>query len=158
MIEGNNQPADDPTPNRVPPLEEELSDSMRVLPVIEEVVHLDKRVIETGKVTIAKKTVEHDETVNMLFRYDDVQVERVEVNRYLSADEEAPEMRQEGDTTVVPVLKEVVVVEKRLLLVEELRITRRQVERPFQTTVTLRKEEVTVTRSEPDRPGANPLP
>lgn len=37
----------------------------------------------------------------------------------------APEIRTEGDVTIVPVLEEVLVVEKRLVLKEELHIRRR---------------------------------
>lgn len=119
-----------------------------VVPVIEESVRLDRKVIETGKVTVSKKTVEHEETVEGIFKYDDIQVERVEINEYIK--DQPPGVRYEGDTMIVPVYKEVLVVEKRLLLVEELHITKKQVEKPYHTTVTLKKEEVTVRRSTPD--------
>jgi uncharacterized protein (TIGR02271 family) len=126
-------------------------ENSEVFPVAEETVKLDKKMVETGKVTISKKTVEHDETVSEMFRYEDVQVERIAINEYISTDH-PPGIRQEDDTTIVPVLKEVVVVEKKLLLVEELRIKKKQVEKPYQTTVTLRKEEVSIDRSDPDAP------
>jgi len=56
---------------------------------------------------------------------EDVQVERVTINRMLDA---PVEMRQDGDTTIIPVVEEVITVQKRLLLREEVRITRRRVE------------------------------
>ncbi len=54
-------------------------------------------------------------------------IERVPVNRIVA---ESPSQRQEGDTLVLPVVEEVIVVEKRLMLREEIRITphREQVE------------------------------
>lgn len=56
---------------------------------------------------------------------DDVQVERIPINRII----EGPlETRQEGNVTIVPVVEEVVMIEKRLLLKEEVRITRQRTE------------------------------
>ena len=73
-----------------------------------------------------------------------VEVDRVAVGRYVDGPE-AP--RQEGDTLVVPVFEEVLVVEKRLVLKEEIRITRRRVsETAAPQRVTLRSEEIVVER------------
>jgi stress response protein YsnF len=67
-------------------------------------------------------------------------------------------IRQEGDTMIVPILEEVLVVEKRLMLKEELRITtmRRTASEPQHFT--LRSEEAIVERLEPNRPDANADP
>jgi len=56
---------------------------------------------------------------------DDVSVERVPVNRIV---EVLPETRQEGDITIIPVVEEVITIEKRLLLREEVRIRRSRTE------------------------------
>ncbi|MFD1693079.1 DUF2382 domain-containing protein [Azotobacter chroococcum] len=68
-----------------------------------------------------------------------------------------PQVRQEGDVTVIPVLEEVLVVEKRLVLKEELRVRRVVHEEPHSVPVTLRREQVTVERtpqkSRPPKPG-----
>jgi hypothetical protein len=52
-------------------------------------------------------------------------VERVAVNRIVDA---YPQVREEGDTTVVPVVEEVLIIQKRLMLKEEVRITRKRVQ------------------------------
>jgi len=59
---------------------------------------------------------------------------------------EAAATRYEGDTMIVPLYEEVVAVEQRLRITEELHITRRQV--PFREPqrVTLRSEEVELER------------
>jgi uncharacterized protein (TIGR02271 family) len=74
---------------------------------------------------------------------EEVTVERVPVNQFV---EHAPEPRQEGDTVVYPVLEEVVVVQRRLLLKEEVRVTKRVTESRDPQTVTLRSEEVKIER------------
>jgi hypothetical protein len=54
---------------------------------------------------------------------DDVAIDRVPVNRIF---DEAPTTRQEGDVTVIPVVEEVLVVQKRYMVKEEIRIDRRR--------------------------------
>jgi stress response protein YsnF len=68
-------------------------------------------------------------------------VERMPVGRFVEA---APAIRQESDTTVYPVVVEVLVVEKRLRLVEEVRVTRRQATRHAREEIALRREEIAV--------------
>lgn len=54
---------------------------------------------------------------------EEADVRRVPVNRIVS---EAPQTRQEGEVTIVPIVEEVLVVEKRLLLKEEIHIVRKR--------------------------------
>jgi uncharacterized protein (TIGR02271 family) len=113
-----------------------------VVPVIEETVEIGKRVVETGKVRVSKSVHEEEVTVDLLVTREEVEVERVPVNQYVETP--PPPVRYEGDAMIIPVLREVMVVEKRLLIVEELRITNRQVKTNTPQKVTLRKEEVNV--------------
>jgi len=80
-------------------------------------------------------------------------VERVPVHREVS---EPVVVRYEGETMVIPLLEEVLVVEKRLMLKEELRVTkiRREVRSPQRVTV--RSEEAVIERL--DRDSGEPLP
>lgn len=114
------------------------------IPVIEEKIKIDKKVVETGKVRISKRVHEEEETVEVPESKEEVDVERVLINQYV--DTPPPAVRHEGDTMIIPVLKEVTVVEKRLLLVEEVRVTKRKIKSASSHTVNLRKEEVIVTR------------
>ncbi len=113
-----------------------------VIPVIEETVSIEKKMAETATVKITKEVTETNEAIDVNLLNDDYLIEHVAINKY--ADNEAPTVRQEGDTMIVPVLKEVLV--KRLLLVEEIRITKRSIERNEQHNVRLRKENVKVER------------
>jgi stress response protein YsnF len=62
-------------------------------------------------------------------------------------------VRQEGDVTIVPVLEEVLVVEKRLMLREEIRVTRRRETKRHVEHVALRTEEARVLRADGDADG-----
>lgn len=116
------------------------------IPVIEEKLQVRKEVIETGGFRINKKVHTEDVIVEVPVKQEELTVERVPINEYV--DTPPPAVRHEGDTMIVPVLKEVVV--KRLVLVEELHITRKTVQKQSETDVSLRKEEVNVERIKPD--------
>ena len=114
-----------------------------VIPVVAEELQVGRRSIETGRVRVTKLVQEHQEVVDEPVLAEEVHVERVPVNRVV---ESAPQPRQEGDTLVFPVLEEVLVVERRLMLKEEVRITKRVTESREPQTVTLRSENVKIER------------
>ena len=115
------------------------------LPVVEETVNLEKKTIETSKVKISKTVNVDTETVNLLKVQDEVQIERISINEFVQTP--PPPLRYEGNIIIIPVLQEVMVTEKRLLLIEEVRITKRKVESKESQEVVLRKEEIKVQRS-----------
>ena len=115
------------------------------IPVIEEDVHVGKRVIDADKVRISKKVNTEDVTVKVPTVHEEVTVEHIAINRYV---ESPPAVKQDGNLTIIPVVKEVLVVEKRLMLVEEIHVTKNAVETSAEQNQTLRKEEVTVDRSQ----------
>lgn len=121
-----------------------------VIPVAEERINVQKRQVEGDTVRITKQVLEHEEVVDEPLRGEEVTVERVKLGRVA---QEVEAIRAEGDTTIIPLYEEVLVVEKRLVLVEELRVTKRQTERREPQTVTLRREEATVERLAPEEPG-----
>lgn len=117
-----------------------------VVPVVAEELVVETRPVETGRVRITKTVQERAEVVDEPLLQERVAVERVPVGRVV----EGPvAVRYEGDVMIVPVLEEVLVVEKRLMLTEELRITRQRTEKRAPQTVTLRREEVSVERVPP---------
>jgi len=119
--------------------------SSEKMPVVEEHIRIGTQLVETGRVKISKKVSVEDVTLDVPVTREEVIVERKEINQYVS--EMPPASRQEGDTTIISVFKEVVVVEKKILLVEEVHITKRLVESSLPIIDTIRKEEVTVTRT-----------
>lgn len=116
-----------------------------VVPVVEEKVSVGKRERETGRVVVHVTPRLHDETVDVDLAEEHVDIERVPVNQFVSG---PVAVRQEGDVTVVPVIEEVLVVEKRLMLREEIRVTRRRETKHHVEHVTLRSEEVQVLRAD----------
>jgi len=116
-----------------------------VIPVIEEKLRIDKEKVETGKFRITKKIHEEEVTENVSVSEENVTVERKDINEYV--DTAPPATRQEGNCTIISVVKEVLVVEKKLILVEEIHVTKHQNESSVPVKDTLRKEEVRVTKT-----------
>ena len=112
-----------------------------VIPLVAEEATVGKRVVETGKVRLNKTVTTRVEPVDVALSREEV----VRVPRGTPVDQ-APAIRHEGETMIVPVVAEVLVVTKRLVLREELHVTRRRVERRERQEVTLRAEEVAVER------------
>lgn len=121
--------------------------SDELIPIIEERAFVDKEVVETGKVIISKRISEHEEIIDEPLLREQVSVERVAVNQFV---EEHPEIRHDGDTMIIPVVEERIVVSKRLFLVEELRVKKQVIESHQPQKITLLKSEIDVKRSEID--------
>jgi uncharacterized protein (TIGR02271 family) len=114
--------------------------------VLKEELDLHTRRVEIDSgVRVAKKVQQREEIVDEPLTKEEVDVERVAVNRRV---DNPVAVRYEGDTMVVPILEEVLVVEKHLILKEEIRITRRKSEFRAPQRVTLRREVAAVERIE----------
>ncbi|WP_425449979.1 YsnF/AvaK domain-containing protein [Virgifigura deserti] len=111
------------------------------IPVVEERLAVRKRKVVTGKVRVTKRVREREMVVDEPLLRERVEVTRVPVGQWVDAP--VPPWR-EGDTMIIPLLEEVIVVEKRLRVVEEVRITTHRSEFHDPKTVTLRSEEAVV--------------
>jgi uncharacterized protein (TIGR02271 family) len=115
-----------------------------IIPVVQEEAVIRKRRVDTGSgMRIAKTVAGREHVVDEILAKEDVAVERVSVGQVVDA-ANPPGIRYEGDTMIVPVLEEIVHVEKRTILKEELRITLTRGETRAQQRVVLRSEEVSV--------------
>jgi len=117
-----------------------------VVPILNEELKISREKVVTGGVRLHKTVSERTETVDEPTYEEKIEVERVAVNQFVDA---PPPVRYEGDVMIMPLLEEVLVVEKRLVLREEVRISkhRETVNKPQQ--IVLRREEATVERIEP---------
>ena len=107
------------------------------IPLLEERLRVEKRNVTTGLAKVHVTVSEHDEAVEALLTRQDVVVDRVPVGAFIT---ETPAVRQEGDTIIVPIFEERLVVEKRLFLTEELRIRIDEKRHATTQTVRLRRE------------------
>ena len=128
----------------------ERGDGSVVVPIVAEQLEVQKRKVEAGGVRIRKTVSEREEVVDEPLMREEVQVKRVPVNKVV--DGPVP-VRHVGDTMIVSLLEEVLVVEKRLMIKEELHITKEQVESYRPQRVRLRTEQAVIERVEDGRGG-----
>lgn len=110
----------------------------------EDVAITKRQLVRT--VQVRRETRSHDKLVEESLAKTAVVIERVPIGQFVDA---VPPTREEGDVTILPVIEEVVVVQRRLRLVEEVRIRRVQTTDTHVETVNLREQHVVVTRSDP---------
>lgn len=125
-----------------------VGDDVVIVPAVQEEARVAVREVEAGGVRVHKTVNEQPRTVDVVLRRDDVAVEHVPIDKIVPLSE-APVARQEGDTLIVPILEEVLVVEKRCRIKEEIHITRSQRTEHHVEHVVLRSEDVTVERFGP---------
>jgi uncharacterized protein (TIGR02271 family) len=123
-----------------------------VIPLAEEELRVGKRQITTGKVRVSTKVDVVEELARATLDTETVEVMRVPVDRMV---DEAPSIRTENDVTIIPILEEVLVVEKRLVLKEELHVHKRTTAQEFEAPVQLRKQSAVVERIPADENGTN---
>ncbi len=116
------------------------------IPVFEEQLRVDKTASQTDRILIKTSVLERTEYADLELRSGEAIIERVAVDLIVDA---PPEIRQEGDTIIVPVVEEIMVIEKRLLLKEEIHIRRQEVVQHIRQPVRLRSEEVSLERQSP---------
>jgi len=114
-----------------------------VVPVLAEELEVQKRSVETGKVRIIKVVHEHETIVDEPLVHDNVTITYVPIQRVV--DGPMP-VREENDTTIISVVEEVLVVEKRWMLREEIHIRKQRIETHQPQRITLRSEEVQIER------------
>ena len=138
---------------------EEIPPGETVIPVAEETIAISKRQVEVGQVRVSLTTDVEQMVAREMLRGRRVEVERVTVERTLADGEAPPQTREDGGTLIIPVVEEMAVVVKRLVLREEVRLRFVQTEVPFEQEVDVRRQRATVERVVPDAASAtNEIP
>ncbi len=120
------------------------TDQTIVLPLHEEELSVGKRTVTTGQVRVHLTTELQTRTIAEDLQTATATVERVPVGRIVA---EHPPVREEDGVTIISVVEEVLVVERRLLLKEEVHVRRVTTQQHHVEMVELRVQNATVERS-----------
>jgi uncharacterized protein (TIGR02271 family) len=130
-------------PDDVPVAEDSPKTREIVVPLYAEEVSVSKRVVRESRVQVSRVTHEQEQLVDELLAREHVEIDRVPIGQAVDT---MPAVREEDGTIIVPVVEEVLTIERHLILKEEVRIRRvRDVER-HQESVAVRKQEAIITR------------
>jgi stress response protein YsnF len=128
------------------PDQERQPEDLRI-PLHVEEISVSRREIKKVNVQIALIARTREQLIDEELTHVRIEIERVPIGRPIEVE---PPVSHEGDITIIPVVEEVVVVERRLVLKEEVRVRRVSTKEQHQQTVVLRQQEAVVTREEPD--------
>lgn len=121
-------------------------DQGKSIPVIKEALKVEKKHVQTGKVIVKKEVIEEDVNYDINLQSEKVKIERIPRNIEV---DKSPDVRKEGNTTIIPVVKEVIV--KKLVLVEEIHLEKWVEERTETISETLREEKIHIKRESTDQ-------
>jgi stress response protein YsnF len=114
-----------------------------IVPVVSEEVHAEAVPVEQGGVRVTKRVEGHEEILEQELRRGRAEVRRVKANRVVDGPQQA---QQVGDTLVIPVVSEVLVVTKQWVVTEEIHITRIEEVERVEQQVTVNQEFADVER------------
>ena len=114
-----------------------------VVPVVSEEVHADAVPVQAGGVRVTKHVEGHEEILEQELRRGRVEVKRVKTERVVDGPQTVQRL---GNTLVIPVVSEVLHVEKRWVVTEEIHITQIEERETVQQTVTVNQERAEVER------------
>lgn len=112
--------------------------------VTEENLQVEKKKIETGRVKISKKILEEDLPIDLSGFEEEIEIDRKKIGRVV--DKLGPAVRQEGDSSVYSLYKEVYV--KQIILEEEVWISKKQVQKSYKAKEKLRREVLDIERTQ----------
>ncbi len=118
-------------------------DGNAVIPIVEERVVISKQSVPTAKIRLRTEVEQYEQTISESLAVRTFDVERIVLNTVVDS---VPTVRQEGETTIYPLVEERLVLTKELVLKEEIRVTRRDTARLDTRTVHLQRETMTVER------------
>ncbi len=140
---GRNSPSKDDRGSKTAadPHQNSRDDKVETIPVVEEQVEIGKRMVDGRTVRVTTRVVGEEVSISEPVRHDEVTVERVAIGTVV---DEIPEIREEGDLTVIPVVEERVKVTRELVLKEEIHLLRKSTTSTHDERVTLNRTQVVI--------------
>jgi stress response protein YsnF len=114
--------------------------------LLEEQISVVRRRVEGDTIRVSTVTNKVEKHVAEEILHERVEVEHIAIGRSIDS---VPPIREEGEVTIIPVIEEVLVIEKRLILKEEMHIRRVRVPDVHREVVTRRTHDVVVERTKP---------
>lgn len=114
-----------------------------VIPLPEERVNVTKKETPAGSVGVSTILDEHTELVSASLAKETVEIKRIPIDLEIDT---VPEIQQDGDIIIIPIVEEKLVIEKRLVLREEIPLVKSRSTTQFEEPVTLRKMLAVINR------------
>ena len=119
----------------------------KIIPLVEERISSRKEEVETGRVRVRIVTNETNFVVREELEREDVEIQRVPIDREI---DHVPAPRDEDGVLIIPVVEEILVIEKRLMLREEIHLRRTRTSESFEQAVPLKSQQAMIERQQFD--------
>ena len=124
-----------------------MADEDVTVQLAREEVTISKREVEQSRVRVNVRVEEEEQLLAVALHDGEVSVERLPADEVV---DELPETVDDGTTIVIPLVEEVVVLQKRYRIRERVRITRITRSREVEIPTTVRREVADVDRFSPE--------
>lgn len=114
-----------------------------VIPVIREEPYADAVPVATGGIRVTKRLDSHDEIIEQALRKTHVEVRRIKTERVVDGPQPATRV---GNTLIIPIISEVLQIQKQWVVTEEIHITETEAQETVQNRVTLSGEKAEVEK------------
>jgi uncharacterized protein (TIGR02271 family) len=112
-----------------------------VVPVLAEELDVRRTAVPTGGVRVHRRILEHEEELDIPLVKEHVDIHRVVIGREVDG---PLAVRQDGEVTIIPVVEEELVLQRRFVLKEEIHVTKTAREERHRESVTVRRQEAVV--------------
>ena len=110
----------------------------------EERVELGTKKVVDRRVRITRATRVDEKNITAELTQENADIKRIAKNEVLEA-QNIPQIRQEGDVTIIPIIEERVEIIKHYVLTEEIHIIKKRSTERHQEIITLRSQEIIIS-------------
>ncbi len=125
------------------------------IPVTREELHAETVPVVTGGIRVTKSVQTHDEIVEQELRKSHANVKRIKTDRIVDGPQSP---HREGNTLIVPVVSQVLRIEKQWVVTEEIHITEIEEREAVRQRVPVNREEARVERLDSTGNRVSPVP
>lgn len=124
-----------------------VTEQHEAIPLAEEQAEVSTQRVVDRRVRISRSTTTADKLLEAELWHEEVEIEHVKKNEPVK-EGYFPQVRQEGDVLIVPVIEEQVEIIRHYVLKEEVHIHKLKKNEHFQQKVTLRSQEIEINKED----------
>lgn len=124
--------------------EKELSSPKNTVSLAEERVELGTKKVVDRRVRITRSTRADEKLIEAELTHEDALIKRISINEAVSPGN-IPQVRQEGEVTIIPVIEERVEIVKYYVLTEEIHVIKKIRKETHQENIILRSQEINIS-------------
>ncbi|GLR11083.1 hypothetical protein COO59_15130 [Mixta theicola] len=126
---------------------QDVTEQHEAIPLAEEQAAVSTQRVVDRRIRIDRSTTTAEKLLEAELWHEEVEIEHVEKNEPVT-EGYFPQVRQEGDVLIVPVIEEQVEIIRHYVLKEEVHIHKLKKSEQFQQKVTLRSQEIEINKED----------